>query len=294
MTLLLMAAGSGSRYGKLKQFDELGPNGEFLLEFSIYDAIKNGFDHIVIVTKKENQEYLLNYLEQRIPSNIKLDVVVQEISDIPKKISIKNSRIKPWGTAHAVWSARKVIKSSFVIINADDYYGSESFKQAGNYLRDKKSNSSYALVTYKLGKTLSDFGSVSRGICKVDNGKLLSIVEHTKISESKNQIIDEESGNTLNKSDDVSMNFWICNTDIFNYIENYFKNFLLNEDNLEKNEIYLPFVAQQMMKEKIIDIDTIKSDSDWFGVTYLEDKENAVNSLKSYTNNNIYPSPIWS
>ena len=149
-------------------------------------------------------------------------------------------------------------------------------------------------MTYKLGKTLSDFGSVSRGICKVDNGKLLSIVEHTKISESKNQIIDEESGNTLNKSDDVSMNFWICNTDIFNYIENYFKNFLLNEDNLEKNEIYLPFVAQQMMKEKIIDIDTIKSDSDWFGVTYLEDKENAVNSLKSYTNNNNYPSPIWS
>jgi len=294
MTLLLMAAGSGSRYGKLKQFDELGPSGEFLLEFSIYDAIKNGFDHIVLVTKKENQEFLKTYLQQRIPTNINLDVIVQSISDLPKNINVSNNRIKPWGTAHAVWSARKVIKSSFVIVNADDYYGAEAFKQAGNYLNNKTTNSSYGLVTYKLGKTLSDFGSVSRGICKVKNGKLLSIVEHTKISEFKNTIKDEESGNILKSTDDVSMNFWICNTNIFSYIENYFKNFLLEKNNLEKNEIYLPFVAQQMMEEGIIDIDAIKSNSDWFGVTYFEDKKNAVNSLKSYTSDNLYPSPIWS
>ena len=123
MTLLLMAAGSGSRYGKLKQFDELGPKAEFLLEFSIYDAIKSGFDHIVLVTKKENQSFLSNYLTQRIPSDIKIDVVVQDINDLPKNTAINTERIKPWGTAHAVWSARKVVKSSFVIINADDYYG---------------------------------------------------------------------------------------------------------------------------------------------------------------------------
>ena len=132
MTLLLMAAGSGSRYGKLKQFDELGPKAEFLLEFSIYDAINNGFNHIVLVTKKENKDFLNNYLINKIPNNIKVDVVVQDINDLPKDTKLKHKRIKPWGTAHAVWSARNVIKSSFVIINADDYYGKEAFEQAAN------------------------------------------------------------------------------------------------------------------------------------------------------------------
>jgi UTP-glucose-1-phosphate uridylyltransferase len=293
MTLLLMAAGSGSRYGKLKQFDELGPKSEFLLEFSIYDAIKNGFDHIVLVTKKENQSFLSNYLTQRIPSDIKIDVVVQDINDLPKNTAINTERIKPWGTAHAVWSARKVIKSSFVIINADDYYGNEAFLQAANYLKIKKSENAYGLVTYKLGKTLSKFGAVSRGICKVESGKLTSIEEHIKIRENDNIIIDEDSQTILDFDNDVSMNFWICNTNIFDYIENYFRKFLENKDNLKKNEIYLPFVAQEMMSENIITIDAINSDSDWFGVTYFEDKDNAVNLLKSFTLKGQYPSPIW-
>lgn len=293
MTLLLMAAGSGSRYGKLKQFDELGPKSEFLLEFSIYDAIKNGFDHIVLVTKKENQSFLSNYLTQRIPSDIKIDVVVQDINDLPKNTAINTERIKPWGTAHAVWSARKVVKSSFVIINADDYYGNEAFTQAANYLKIKKSENAYGLVTYKLGKTLSKFGAVSRGICKVESGKLTSVEEHIKIRKNDNIIIDEDSQTILDFDNDVSMNFWICNTNIFDYIENYFRKFLENKDNLKKNEIYLPFVAQEMMSENIITIDAINSDSDWFGVTYFEDKDNAVNLLKSFTLKGQYPSPIW-
>ena len=288
-----MAAGSGSRYGKLKQFDELGPKSEFLLEFSIYDAIKSGFDHIVLVTKKENQSFLSNYLTQRIPSDIKIDVVVQDINDLPKNTAINTERIKPWGTAHAVWSARKVIKSSFVIINADDYYGNEAFLQAANYLKIKKSENAYGLVTYKLGKTLSKFGAVSRGICKVESGKLTSIEEHIKIRENDNIIIDEDSQTILDFDNDVSMNFWICNTNIFDFIENYFRKFLENKDNLKKNEIYLPFVAQEMMSENIITIDAINSDSDWFGVTYFEDKDNAVNLLKSFTLKGQYPSPIW-
>ena len=293
MTLLLMAAGSGSRYGKLKQFDELGPKGEFLLEFSIYDAINNGFKHIVLVTKKENKDFLNNYLINKIPNNIKVDVVVQDINDLPKDTKLKHKRIKPWGTAHAVWSARNVIKSSFVIINADDYYGKEAFEQAANYMKSINYDKSYGLVTYKLGKTLSDFGTVSRGICQVENNKLISIKEHIKIYENKTRIIDEDSGNILEHNDDVSMNFWICNTDIFDYIENYFKKFLQQESNLEKNEIYLPFVAQEMMNEGLISINAIKSDSDWFGVTYFEDKDNAVKSLQSYTSSNKYPSPLW-
>ncbi|MGY8919380.1 MAG: nucleotidyltransferase family protein [Flavobacteriales bacterium] len=293
MTLLLMAAGSGSRYGKLKQFDELGPKSEFLLEFSVYDAIKSGFNHIVLVTKKENQSFLSNYLTQRIPSDIKIDVIVQDINDLPKNTTINTERIKPWGTAHAVWSARKVIKSSFVIINADDYYGNEAFVQAANYLKIKKSENAYGLVTYKLGKTLSKFGAVSRGICKVESGKLTSIEEHIKIIKNNNIIIDEDSQTILDFDNDVSMNFWICNTNVFDYIENYFRKFLENKDNLKKNEIYLPFVAQEMMSENIITIDAISSDSDWFGVTYFEDKDNAVNLLKSFTLKGQYPSPIW-
>jgi len=288
-----MAAGSGSRYGKLKQFDELGPKAEFLLEFSIYDAINNGFNHIVLVTKKENKDFLNNYLINKIPNNIKVDVVVQDINDLPKDTKLKHKRIKPWGTAHAVWSARNVIKSSFVIINADDYYGKEAFEQAANYMKSVNYDKSYGLVTYKLGKTLSDFGTVSRGICQVENNKLISIKEHIKIYENKTRIIDEDSGNILEHNDDVSMNFWICNTDIFDYIENYFKKFLQQESNLEKNEIYLPFVAQEMMNEGLISINAIKSDSDWFGVTYFEDKDNAVKSLQSYTSSNKYPSPLW-
>jgi len=288
-----MAAGSGSRYGKLKQFDELGPKAEFLLEFSIYDAINNGFNHIVLVTKKENKDFLNNYLKNKIPNNIKVDVVVQDINDLPKDTKLKHKRIKPWGTAHAVWSARNVIKSSFVIINADDYYGKEAFEQAANYMKSVNYDKSYGLVTYKLGKTLSDFGTVSRGICQVENNKLISIKEHIKIYENKTRIIDEDSGNILEHNDDVSMNFWICNTDIFDYIENYFKKFLQQESNLEKNEIYLPFVAQEMMNEGLISINAIKSDSDWFGVTYFEDKDNAVKSLQSYTSSNKYPSPLW-
>ena len=293
MILLLMAAGSGSRYGKLKQFDELGPKSEFLLEFSVYDAIKSGFNHIVLVTKKENQSFLSNYLTQRIPSDIKIDVIVQDINDLPKNTTINTERIKPWGTAHAVWSARKVIKSSFVIINADDYYGNEAFVQAANYLKIKKSENAYGLVTYKLGKTLSKFGAVSRGICKVESGKLTSIEEHIKIIKNNNIIIDEDSQTILDFDNDVSMNFWICNTNVFDYIENYFRKFLENKDNLKKNEIYLPFVAQEMMSENIITIDAISSDSDWFGVTYFEDKDNAVNLLKSFTLKGQYPSPIW-
>ena len=288
-----MAAGSGRRYGKLKQFDELGPKAEFLLEFSIYDAIKSGFDHIVLVTKKENQSFLSNYLTQKVPSNIKIDVVVQDINDLPKNTALNTERIKPWGTAHAVWSARMVIKSSFVIINADDYYGNEAFLQAANYLKIKKSENSYGLVTYKLGKTLSKFGAVSRGICKVESGKLTSIEEHIKIRKNDNIIIDEDSQKILDFDNDVSMNFWICNTNIFDYIENYFRKFLENKDNLKKNEIYLPFVAQEMMSENIISIDAINSDSDWFGVTYFEDKGNAVNLLKSFTLKGQYPSPLW-
>lgn len=169
MTLLLMAAGSGSRYGKLKQFDDLGPNGEFLMEFAISDALKNGFDHIVLITKKENVSFLDDYLRGRLPANIQLDVLAQELTDLPEGCTFEGERTKPWGgTAHAVWTARNVINGPFAVINADDFYGQPAYENAANFMRAHKDDNTYALVGYTLKNTLSDHGSVSRGVCKVD------------------------------------------------------------------------------------------------------------------------------
>jgi NDP-sugar pyrophosphorylase family protein len=293
MTLLLMAAGSGSRYGKLKQFDDLGPAEEFLMEFSIFDALKNNFNHIVVITKAANKSFLESHLSERLPKEVKLDVLVQDIKDIPETVTLNTQREKPWGTAHAVWTARNVIKGSFVIINADDYYGQNAFAGAANFIKNNKNPDTFALVAYSLKNTLSKFGSVSRGVCEVNNHKLTSIIERTKISEQASQIRDEDSGVILAPDTAVSMNFWICNTSIFKYIETYFASFLENSDNLEKSEIYLPFVTQEMMENGHITVDVIDAQSTWFGVTYYDDKKEAVSTLAELTKQGAYPTPLW-
>lgn len=288
-----MAAGSGSRYGKLKQFDDLGPAGEFLMEFSIFDALRNGFNHIVVITKQENQEFLQKHLSERIDSGVQLDVLVQKIEDIPSGIDVPNERKKPWGTAHAVWTARNVIKTPFVIINADDYYGEKAFESAANFIKTQKNLSTFALVAYRLEDTLSDFGSVSRGVCTIKNNKLQSIKERTKIVKKDEQIIDEESGIELDADASVSMNFWICTPLIFDYTKEYFSQFLADKNNHEKKEIYLPFVAQEMMENGHVSVEVMTTQSQWFGVTYYDDKKMAVDTLLRLTGNEIYPSPLW-
>ena len=289
-----MAAGSGSRYGKLKQFDELGPGGEFLMEFSIYDAIKSGFNHIVLITKRENKDFLYNYLREKIDNSIKLDVVVQEVDNLPEGIIAHSARQKPWGTAHAVWCARDYIDTDFAIINADDYYGSKAFEKAARFFNDSDDQNNYGLVSYRLKNTLSEFGSVSRGVCKVSNGKLNSINEHLKIEKNESIIIDHDSGNILSEKDYVSMNFWLCKSNFFEHLDEYIKEEMENLDDIEKSEIYLPFAAQKLLSENIINIDVVDSESKWFGVTYREDKDNSVKKLESYTREGIYPNPLWS
>ena len=288
-----MAAGSGSRYGKLKQFDDLGPNKEFLLEFSIYDAIENGFDHIVLITKVENKDFLYNYLRPRIPNEIKIDVIVQEISNLPNSLTADPRRLKPWGTAHAVWCAKDVINTDFAIINADDFYDKNAYKNAANFIKSNNNRSIYGLVTYKLKNTLSEYGTVSRGVCKEKDGNLTSIIEHLEIQRQGNKIIDHDSGNILQEKDFVSMNFWVCNETMFDYLEEYIIKMYHQLKNIEKDEIYLPFAAQTLLQENLIDIKIIDSESKWFGVTYAEDKIAAVNNLKEYTHNGDYPSPLW-
>ena len=288
-----MAAGSGSRYGKLKQFDELGPSGEFLMEFSIYDAIKSGFNHIVLITKRENKDFLYNYLREKINDFVKLDVVVQEIDNLPEGIIAHSARQKPWGTAHAVWCARDFIDTDFAIINADDYYGSKAFEKAARFFNNSVDQNNYGLVSYRLKNTLSEFGSVSRGVCKVSNGKLDSINEHLKIEKNENVIIDHDSGNILSEKDYVSMNFWLCKSNFFEHLDEYIKEEIENLDDIEKSEIYLPFAAQKLLSKNIINVDVVDSESIWFGVTYKEDKDNSVKKLESYTREGIYPTPLW-
>ena len=292
MVLLIMAAGSGSRYGKLKQFDELGPSGEFLMEFSIYDAIRSGFNHIVLITRKENKEFLHNYLIERIDSSIKIYVVVQETTNLPIGMTAHHKREKPWGTAHSVWCAKDFISNDFAIINADDYYGSNAFKNAANFFNSSNDQKNYGLVSYKLKDTLSDFGSVSRGVCKVSNGKLSSINEHLKIERMDGIIKDFDSGNILDEDDYVSMNFWLCRSNFFNYLDSYIEKTMNELVNIEKDEIYSPFAAQQLLEDNIISIEVVDSNSGWFGVTYAEDKKESVKKLRKYSES-IYPIPLW-
>ena len=293
MTLLLMAAGSGSRYGKLKQFDDLGPKDEFLMEFSIYDALKNGFDHIVAITKKENVDFLKEHLSSRLPKNIKLDVLAQEVNDLPKGVTFEGERLKPWGTAHAVWTARNVIDKPFAIINADDYYGKNAFESAADFIRTNGNKETFGLIAYILKNTLSEHGSVSRGVCKSEGGKLTSIHEHTKIEAKDNVIIDSDSGTKFTGEELVSMNFWVCQPSIFPFITEYLKDFIGNKDNHAKGEIYLPFAIKEMIAKNLIDVDVIPSASQWFGVTYASDKDIAVAELQRMTDNNGYTSPLW-
>ena len=293
MVLLIMAAGSGSRYGKLKQFDELGPSGEFLMEFSIYDAIQSGFNHIVLITRKENKEFLYNYLRQRIDSSVKIDIVIQETTNLPFGMTANPKREKPWGTAHAVWCAKDFISDDFAIINADDYYGAKAFKNAANFFNSSRDQNNYGLVSYKLKNTLSAFGSVSRGVCKVLNGKLTSINEHLKIEKSGETVKDFDSGNVLNEDDYVSMNFWLCRSNFFIYLDSYIEETMYELKNIEKDEIYLPFAAQKLLKKNKISIDVVDSMSGWFGVTYAQDKKESVEKLKMYTNEGSYPTPLW-
>ena len=291
MTLLLMAAGSGSRYGKLKQFDDLGPNGEFLMEFAIYDAIQNNFEQIVVITKKENVSFLEEHLSSRLPKNIKLSVLAQELTDLPDGVTFTGERKKPWGTAHAVWTARNVIDGPFVVINADDFYGQAAYKKAAEFM--KSDNKAYALLGYTLKNTLSEHGSVSRGVCEVEGNNLKSVQERLKLVQKEDKVIDEDTNLEFTGDEQASMNFWICRPSIFDKIESEFRLFLKDENRIANSELYIPLMIQEMLQANEIEVKCIPSGGDWFGVTYASDKEKAMESLKEKTDSGKYPAPVW-
>ncbi len=293
MTLLLMAAGSGSRYGKLKQFDDLGPAGEFLMEFAMYDALKNGFDHIVVITKKEYIHHVTEQMEGKLPAGIKLDVLAQEITDLPDGVVYTGERPKPWGTAHAVWTARNVINGPFAVINADDFYGAAAYRNAADFMRAHKNDNTFALVGYTLKDTLSEHGTVSRGVCKVDGENLVSVNERLKLEQDGDIVIDRDSQNKYTGDEQVSMNFWVCKPSIFDKIENDFRTFLADEELAKTSELYIPKIVQDMLQAGDISVKVVPSDGEWFGVTYASDREKAVEYLSQKTSEGDYASPLW-
>lgn len=288
-----MAAGKGSRYGKLKQFDSFGPKQEFLMEFSMYDAVQNGFDHIVVITQKDNVNFLQEYLHPRLPEGIRLDVIAQELTDLPDGVAYEGERKKPWGTAHAVWTARHLINSPFAIINADDYYGKAAYKHAAEFIRNHPGEGRYGLVAYTLNDTLSPHGTVSRGVCEQQGDQLVSVVERVKLQPQNGGVKDLDTGLEFSGNELVSMNFWVCGPDLFAQIEKDLTAFIGKGENTETGEVYIPFVIQGMLQDKKAAVQVIPAHSNWFGVTYAGDKELAMRELSEMTAGGLYPSPLW-
>ena len=292
-SILIMAAGSGSRYGALKQFDELGPKGEFLFEYSIYDALACGFDHVVLITKKAYVSELSTYLRDRLPETVKLDVLAQEVSDLPVRARHSFSREKPWGTAHAVWTARGVIRGPFVVINADDYYGRRSYELAGEFIDKDERMSEFGLVPYRLSETLSAEGSVSRAVCRQAEGYLEDIVECLELVEDSKGIVYLQTGARFSGEELVSMNFWILGHRVFELIEEDLVSFVDSQEARSGGEIYIPKQVQHWRAGGKVRVKLTGFCADWFGVTYAKDKVRAMQKLREKTKINSYPSPLW-
>lgn len=292
-SILIMAAGNGSRYGTLKQFDEMGPNKEFLFEYTLFDAIYNGFEHIVIVTKKEHVVTLRDYLNARLPKNVKLDVVPQELSDLPKGAQVSSSRNKPWGTAHAVWVARNFIDNGFVVANADDYYGRESMRLASKYIDSNKDPFQFASIPYKLSDTLSSEGSVTRAICRAEDSFLKDIVEVREILREGEIIIDRETSRVFTGEEVTSMNLWVFGPKVFSLLDKDLLEYVNSPKTGNEDEIYIPKQVQRWIERGQARVKLTGAGNGWFGVTYANDKQRAMEHLAERTRLKDYPKPLW-
>jgi UTP-glucose-1-phosphate uridylyltransferase len=296
-TLLILAAGIGSRYGGVKQMDEIGPSGESIIDYSIFDAIRAGFGKVVFVLNPKIEKDFKDIYEPRLNGKIKTDYVLQEVSAVPDGVSINSERIKPWGTGHAVLVAKNVINEPFAVINADDFYGKNAFELISNFMHEKGNNSSeYGMVGYKLSNTLSENGSVSRGVCQTDKGYLTDVVERTSIINQGSKIVFEENNikHDIDANSVVSMNFWGFTPLFFDQLEKDFRIFIANNADNIKAEFYIPSVANDLIKKNEAEITMLTSNDKWFGVTYQDDKETTIKRVKDLVDKGIYPTNIWS
>ena len=297
MTLLILAAGMGSRYGGLKQLDPIGPGGEFIIDYSVFDAKRAGFDRVVFVIKEENLELFRDTVGKRIEKVMEVEYVFQKQDNICEGVSVPADRTKPWGTAHAVYCAKENVKGNFAVINADDFYGRDAFLKLHDYLVTAK-GSDYCMIGYPLVNTITENGSVARGICTVsEEDKLLDIEELTKIQRTDNgrlMNLEESKERELAESTIVSMNCWGFTQDLFYRIDEELpKFFTVNKEHLDKAEFFLPSVVDDAMKEGACSVDVLTSNDKWFGVTYKEDKPVVVASVRGLISKGVYPEKLW-
>jgi choline kinase len=298
ITLLLLAAGMGSRYGGLKQLDAFGPGGETLMEYSIFDAIRAGYGKIVFVIRRDFEDDFNERFISKIQKKVETHTVFQELSDLPREFSVPSNREKPWGTAHAVYAAREIIQEPFAVLNADDFYGRESFLLLHRFLAGLKSveDENYCIIGYPLKETLSDFGAVSRGVCLTDEkNNLIRLAERTKISRQENRIVHEDNSGTHQLEADtiVSMNMMGFTPSFFNYLGSSFVHFLNENLTNVKAEYTLPGVVNKVTNEYKARVMVIPTSANWFGVTYKEDRAKVMEKIRKIVADDIYPEHLW-
>jgi NDP-sugar pyrophosphorylase family protein len=297
-TLLILAAGMASRYGSMKQVQSFGPSGETIMDYSIYDAIRSGFKKVVFIIRKEFAVDFKNIFEPKWGKKVETAYVYQEMDSFLDGYKTPLDRSKPWGTAHAVLCAKPVIQDPFAVINADDFYGRDAFEKAYAFLVSACNPTTYSIIGYDLAKTLSENGSVSRGVCDVDNNNnLLSIHERTKIYRNpEGKITYEEGGNTFQVPDTakVSMNFWCFDPVVFAFIEKIFREFLTKSGHDPKSEFFIPIIGDRFIHEGKGKIKIIPTAASWFGVTYKEDAPSVQKSIDQLVSSGSYPDKLYS
>lgn len=298
-TLVIMAAGMGSRFGGIKQLEPVGPGGEIIMDYSIYDAIKVGFNKVVFIIRKDLEKDFKEVIGNRIEKQIKVEYVFQELDALPDGFKKIEDRTKPWGTGQAVLCCKDVVKEPFAVINADDYYGQEGFRKIYGFLNETKEENMYCMAGFIIGNTLSDNGAVTRGVCKVDDKGMLAEIDETSgiVAMGDFAVGKSNTGEDIRIELDsaVSMNMWGFQPSLFTELEEGFVQFLSGlSENERKKEYLLPEVVGNLMKDKKIQVKVLRTEDRWFGVTYKEDKEVVVNSVRALIEQGIYPAKLFS
>lgn len=297
-TLFVLAAGMGSRYGGLKQLDGVGPSGETIMDYSIYDAVNAGFGKLVFVIRKTFEDDFREKIVKKYEKKIPVELVFQELDTLPEGFSVPEGRVKPWGTNHAVMMGKDVIHEPFAVINADDFYGRESFKVLGDFLSELGgSQNKYSMVGYRVGNTLSESGTVARGVCETDaEGNLTGVVERTQIMRIDGEVKYKDENDewiAIPDNTPVSMNMWGFTPDYFNYSNDHFVEFLKENAENIKAEFFIPLVVNNLIVSKEATVKVLDTPSKWFGVTYADDRPEVVAKLQKLVDDGIYPSPLW-
>lgn len=300
-TLLLLAAGMGSRYGGLKQLDGLGPNGETIMDYSIYDAIKAGFGKIVFIIRKDFEEEFRTKILSKYEGHIPAELCFQSLDALPEGFTCPAERVKPWGTNHAVLMAKDIVKEPFCVINCDDFYNRDAFMVMGKFLSElpEGCTDTYSMVGYRVGNTLSENGTVARGVCSKDeSGNLTTVVERTEIMRIDGKVsYKDEQGEWVAIEDNtpVSMNVWGFTPDYFEHSEEYFKEFLADPKNMEnlKAEFFIPLMVNKLINEGTSTVKVLDTTSKWFGVTYAADRDGVVERIQQLIDEGVYPKELF-